>query len=156
MCKNHFSKQDHSSVDKNLTIQGNSKKEENMKKQMLFFFDVGDTGPCFCSAWFCRNHHAAICAAKPDTGWSTVNCAEPWLKQVEAATNGKVKIQAFHGQTLAKGKDMWDAVKTGITDIGWCFHGYWPGLTPLADVISLPALPLPQRRRRQRDTVADL
>ncbi len=54
---------------------------------------------------------------------------------------GKVKIQAFHGQTLAKGKDMWKAVKSGITDIGWCFHGYWPGLTPLADVISLPATP---------------
>jgi TRAP-type C4-dicarboxylate transport system substrate-binding protein len=77
----------------------------------------------------------------PDTGWSTVHCVEPWLKKVEAATNGQVKIQAFHGQTLAKGKDMWSAVKSGITDIGWCFHGYWPGMTPLADVISLPALP---------------
>lgn len=77
----------------------------------------------------------------PDTGYSTIHCVEPWLRQVEEATGGKVKIQAFHGQTLAKGKDMWDAVKTGITDIGWCFHGYWPGLTPLTDVISLPALP---------------
>jgi TRAP-type C4-dicarboxylate transport system substrate-binding protein len=77
----------------------------------------------------------------PDTGWSTIHCVEPWLKQVEEATGGKVKIQAFHGQTLAKGKDMWNAVKTGITDIGWCFHGYWPGMTPLTDVISLPALP---------------
>jgi TRAP-type C4-dicarboxylate transport system substrate-binding protein len=53
----------------------------------------------------------------PDTGWSTVHCVEPWLKKVEAATNGKVQIQAFHGQTLAKGKDMWNAVKSGITDI---------------------------------------
>lgn len=77
----------------------------------------------------------------PDTGWSTVNCVEPWLKQVEEATGGQVKIQSFHGQTLAKGKDMWNAVKTGITDIGWCFHGYWPGMTPLTDVISLPAMP---------------
>lgn len=77
----------------------------------------------------------------PDTGWSTVNCVEPWLSQVEKATGGKVKIQSFHGQTLAKGKDMWNAVKSGITDIGWCFHGYWPGMTPLSDVISLPALP---------------
>jgi TRAP-type C4-dicarboxylate transport system substrate-binding protein len=77
----------------------------------------------------------------PDTGWSTVNCVEPWLRQVEEATGGKVKIQSFHGQTLAKGKDMWNAVKSGITDIGWCFHGYWPGMTPLADVISLPGLP---------------
>lgn len=77
----------------------------------------------------------------PKTGWSTVNCVEPWLRQVEKATDGKVKIQSFHSQTLAKGKDMWNAVKLGITDIGWCFHGYWPGMTPLTDVISLPALP---------------
>jgi len=77
----------------------------------------------------------------PDTGLSTIQCVEPWLKKVEQATKGKVKIQAFYGQTLAKGKDMWNATKAGITDIGWCFHGYWPGMTPLSDVISLPALP---------------
>lgn len=77
----------------------------------------------------------------PDTGLSSVNCVDPWLRQVEEATGGKVKIQAFYGQTLAKGKDMWNAVKAGITDIGWCFHGYWPGMTPLSDVISLPAMP---------------
>ncbi len=77
----------------------------------------------------------------PDTGLSSLQCVEPWLKQVEEATDGKVQIQAYYGQTLAKGKDMWSAVKSGITDIGWCFHGYWPGLTPLSDVISLPALP---------------
>lgn len=76
----------------------------------------------------------------PDTGLSTVNCVEPWLKQIEEATGGKVKIQPFYGETLAKGKDMWNATKTGITDIGWAFHGYWPGMTPVADVISLPAM----------------
>lgn len=77
----------------------------------------------------------------PKTGLSTVNCVEPWLRQVEKAADGKVKIQPFYSQTLAKGKDMWNAVKLGITDIGWCFHGYWPGMTPMTDVISLPALP---------------
>lgn len=76
----------------------------------------------------------------PDTGFSTINCVTPWLKQVEEATGGKVKIQAFHGETLARGKDMWNATKTGITDIGWAFHGYWPGMTPVTDVISLPAM----------------
>lgn len=77
----------------------------------------------------------------PDTSWSTINCVEPWLRQVEEATGGKVKIQAYHGQTLAKGKDLWNATKTGIADIGWICHGYYPNLTPLSDVISLPALP---------------
>ena len=94
---------------------------------------------------------ASIAAAKtitltfanqnPDTSWSGIHAIAPWAKQVEQATNGKVKIQIYYSQTLTKGKDTWEAVKNGITDIGWCFHGYWPGLTPLADVISLPALP---------------
>lgn len=77
----------------------------------------------------------------PDTGWSTLNCVEPWLSQIEDATGGKVRIEAYHGQTLAKAKDLWTATKTGIADIGWICHGYFPNLTPLSDVISLPALP---------------
>ena len=77
----------------------------------------------------------------PDTSWSGMKAIAPWAKQVEEATDGKVKIQIFYSQTLTKGKDAWEATKSGIADISWCFHGYWPGLTPLADVISLPALP---------------
>lgn len=77
----------------------------------------------------------------PDTSWSGMKAIAPWAKQVEEATGGKVKIQIFYSQTLTKGKDAWEATKSGIADISWCFHGYWPGLTPLADVISLPALP---------------
>jgi TRAP-type C4-dicarboxylate transport system substrate-binding protein len=76
----------------------------------------------------------------PESGLSSTNCVTPWLKQIEDASGGKVKIQPYYGQTLAKGKDMWNAVKMGITDIGWAFHGYWPGMTPLTDVISLPAM----------------
>jgi TRAP-type C4-dicarboxylate transport system substrate-binding protein len=76
-----------------------------------------------------------------EVGWGPVHAVQPWAKKVEKATKGKVKIQIYPSQTLCKGKDAWNATKTGITDIGWCFHGYWPGLTSLADVISLPALP---------------
>jgi TRAP-type C4-dicarboxylate transport system substrate-binding protein len=41
---------------------------------------------------------------------------------------------------LAKGPDIWNAVKTGVVDAGWCFHNYWPGMTELANAISLPGL----------------
>ncbi len=77
----------------------------------------------------------------PDTSWSGIHAIAPWARQVEEATNGQVKIQVFYSQTLTKGKDAWGATKSGISDISWCFHGYWPGMTPLADVVSLPALP---------------
>jgi TRAP-type C4-dicarboxylate transport system substrate-binding protein len=42
---------------------------------------------------------------------------------------------------LVKGPDIWNAVKTGMADMGWCFHGYWADMTPLSDVITLPFFP---------------
>ena len=73
--------------------------------------------------------------------WGSVHALQPWVKQVERASKGQVKIQIYPNQSLSMGEDNWNAVKNGFADIGWCYHGYWPGMTPLADVISLPALP---------------
>jgi len=75
------------------------------------------------------------------TGWGPVHALQPWVKKVEEATKGKVKVDVYYSQTLAKGPDIWNAVKSGVADIGWCFHGYWPDMTPLSDVITLPSLP---------------
>lgn len=70
-----------------------------------------------------------------------MNAIDPWARQVEEATNGKVRVEILYSQTLTQGKDPWGAAKEGIADISWCFHGYWAGMTPLTDVIRLPALP---------------
>ena len=77
----------------------------------------------------------------PEMGWGPVHALQPWVKKVEEATKGKVKIDVYYSQTLVKGPDIWNAVKTGVADIGWCFHGYWADMTPLSDVITLPGLP---------------
>jgi TRAP-type C4-dicarboxylate transport system substrate-binding protein len=76
----------------------------------------------------------------PATTYGTVNATNPWLDQIEEATNGQVKIERYYGETLAKGTDAWMAVQKGVADIGWCSMGYWAGLTPLSDVIALPIL----------------
>lgn len=76
------------------------------------------------------------------TSWGAIHALQPWVRQVEEATKGRVKIEVYPSQTLVKGPDIYKAVKTGVVDIGWCFHGYWPDMTPLADVITLPSLPL--------------
>jgi len=78
----------------------------------------------------------------PENGWGSTHALQPWIKKVEEAAKGKVKIQVYYSQTLSKGKDAWNAVKEGIADMGWCFHGFWPGMTPLADVVTLPGLPI--------------
>ena len=76
------------------------------------------------------------------TAWGPTHALQPWVKQIEEATKGRVKIEVFPSQTLVKGPDMWRQVRAGVVDIGWCFHGYWADQTPLADVISLPFLPI--------------
>jgi len=77
----------------------------------------------------------------PELGWGTQQAFKPWAERIEKASGGRIKIKGYHSQTLAKGPETWNAVKNGIADIGWCFHPYWPGMTSLADVISLPSLP---------------
>lgn len=76
------------------------------------------------------------------TGWGPTNALQPWIKKVEEATKGRVKIDVYPSQTLVKGPEIWKAVRGGVVDMGWCFHGYWPEMTPLADVITLPGLPM--------------
>jgi len=76
-----------------------------------------------------------------EMAWGPVHAEQPWVKKVEEATKGRVKIDVFYAQTLTKGPDIWNAVKTGVADMGWCFHGYWADMTPLSDVITLPGLP---------------
>jgi len=78
----------------------------------------------------------------PETGWGPTHAMLPWIKKVEDATGGRVKIEPYFSQTLAKGKDSWTAVKNGIADMAWCAHGYWPGMTPMASVITLAGLPI--------------
>jgi TRAP-type C4-dicarboxylate transport system substrate-binding protein len=83
----------------------------------------------------------------PPNAWCTVNGTEPWLKQIEKATDGKVKIERYYAETLGKGTEAWMSIKSGVVDMAWCSMGYWPGLTPLSDVVALPFLPFKSGRQ---------
>ena len=76
------------------------------------------------------------------TAFGPTNAVKPWIAQVEKATNGRVKIELYSSQTLLKGIDTWKGVASGIADMGWCVQSYWPDLTPLAEVMTLPGLPM--------------
>lgn len=77
----------------------------------------------------------------PGTGWDGTDGTYPWLMEIEKATKGRVKFEVYYGQTLCKGADSWEAVKTGIADAGWMFFPYWPGMTPVMDLFAQPMLP---------------
>gem|GEM_PF-283761 len=77
----------------------------------------------------------------PEGGWAVEEAAKPWLAAIEQVTAGAVEIEPYWAQTLAAGPDLWEAVEAGTADFAWCFHGYWAGMTPLADAVSLPFMP---------------
>ena len=111
-----------------------------MKKQLMTIFITAVSAMTFATTAGAEAITLRFAHQNPDTGISTKTCIEPWFKQIEEATGGKVKIQPYYGETLAKGKDAWNATKMGITDMAWAFHGYWPNMTPVTDVMSLPAM----------------
>jgi TRAP-type C4-dicarboxylate transport system substrate-binding protein len=64
-----------------------------------------------------------------------------WIAEIESATNGRVKIVTFPGQTLLKMKDIYDGVVDGIADIGIGAFTLHYGRYPLMEVFELVRLP---------------
>ena len=63
---------------------------------------------------------------------------ERWKEQVEARTEGRVKINTFPGGTLLAAKDIFDGVVLGHADIGNFAMSYQPGRFPVSESIDLP------------------
>lgn len=63
---------------------------------------------------------------------------ERWIDEVEKRTNGKVKIDAFHGGTLLGAKNMFDGVAAGTADIGTLVMAYQPGRFIVTNATALP------------------
>lgn len=64
---------------------------------------------------------------------------EQWKKELEKRTNGKVKINLFHGGTLLEANNMYDGVKDGVADIGLSSTTYEPGKFPLLAISDMPS-----------------
>ena len=67
------------------------------------------------------------------------NAIMPWIEQVQAASNGRIKIQHFPAMQLGgKPPELFDQAKNGVVDIVWTVLGYTPGRFPKAEVFELP------------------
>ena len=64
--------------------------------------------------------------------------AAAWCKEVEKRTGGKVKITYYPGQTLTKGKNCYDGVVNGLSDIGMSVLAYTRGRFPIMEGVDLP------------------
>ncbi|RMG85906.1 MAG: C4-dicarboxylate ABC transporter substrate-binding protein [Candidatus Dadabacteria bacterium] len=64
--------------------------------------------------------------------------AEAWCREIEKRTDGEVRFQYFPGQTLTKGKQAYDGVVSGISDVALSLFGYTPGRFPVMEAVDLP------------------
>lgn len=65
---------------------------------------------------------------------------KPWAAEIEEATQGRVKITSYPGNTLLPAEEVYDGVVTGIADIGLSCFSYTRGKFPLLEVFELPGV----------------
>ncbi len=63
---------------------------------------------------------------------------EPWVKSVEEASQGRIKITIFPAQQLGAAPDHYDMARDGIVDISYTNPGYQAGRFPLYSLIEIP------------------
>jgi TRAP-type C4-dicarboxylate transport system substrate-binding protein len=61
-----------------------------------------------------------------------------WIKDVEAASAGTLKIQLFVGNSVATVFNVYDRTRNHVVDIGWAPFGPISDQFPKANVVSLP------------------
>jgi len=62
-----------------------------------------------------------------------------WAKEVERATEGRVSFQLLP-KPAASPQGTYDAVRNGVTDLGYTVHGYMPGRFVLTQMAEFPFL----------------
>lgn len=63
-----------------------------------------------------------------------------WSDAIAAATDGKVKISSYPGESLLKAADIYNGVVEGVTDIGLSCFAYTPGRFPVLESFELPGI----------------
>ncbi len=70
-----------------------------------------------------------------------VSFFEPWAKKLEAASNGRIKVEIFPSMSLGgKPPELYAQARDGVADIVWTVLGYTPGAFPRSEVFELPSV----------------
>jgi TRAP-type C4-dicarboxylate transport system substrate-binding protein len=79
----------------------------------------------------------------PETGWEVSKASIPWMKKITDASKGQITFQGYYAQSLFKGTDAWEAIKSGQADLGWIAMSFFPGIASLAEWTMLPGINYP-------------
>ncbi|RKL67083.1 TRAP transporter substrate-binding protein [Salipaludibacillus neizhouensis] len=63
---------------------------------------------------------------------------EPFVQQIEKATDGRVTGTLYTANALGEANAQYDLVVNGVADMSMSLHGYTPGKFPLTGVTELP------------------
>lgn len=68
-----------------------------------------------------------------------VRLLEPWVKQIEEESQGRLKIEIYPAMQLGgKPPQLYDQARNGVVDIIWTLPGNTPGRFPSTEVFELP------------------
>ena len=76
----------------------------------------------------------------PSTHPVETELVQPWIAAVEKATDGRVKVTSYPGETLALSAEIYEGVKEGVADIGLSCFSYTRGQFPVLEVFELPGI----------------
>src|SRR6187397_3070272 len=66
-------------------------------------------------------------------GATSTNLIEDWMEAVTEQTEGKVTFDYYPTATLHPAPEALSAMQTGLTDITFVSHGYWPDQLPVSN-----------------------
>lgn len=72
------------------------------------------------------------------SGHHVTQVLDQYAREVEQATDGRIKISLYPDEALIKSAQTYDGVVKGIADMGFSFFAYNPGRFPLMEVVDLP------------------
>lgn len=76
----------------------------------------------------------------PGTHPAETELVQGWSKEIEKATDGKIKIVSYPGGTLLSAPDIYNGVVDGVADIGLSCFAYTRGRFPVLEAFELPGI----------------
>ncbi|WP_084031965.1 TRAP transporter substrate-binding protein [Desulfonatronum lacustre] len=76
----------------------------------------------------------------PATHPAETELVQGWAKALAEASDGRIDVVSYPGQTLLAAPEIYDGVVTGIADIGLSVFAYTRGRFPLLEVFELPGV----------------
>ncbi|QKV17608.1 TRAP transporter substrate-binding protein [Oricola thermophila] len=97
---------------------------------------VAGTGWASAQEFTFKLHHFL-----PATSPAQKDMLEPWAKQVEENSGGRVKIEMFPAMTLGgTPPELVQQARDGVVDLIWTVNSYTPGQFPRTEVFELPGV----------------